>query len=763
MQLLQSAGLSTVRGELAGGAAASVISLTQSMAMGVVAFAPLGPAYTVHGMLAGVYGAIVVTVLSSLFGGTPGLVSGPRASVALVIAAIMAHVVSRDVGVPELVDTPSAAIALVLVVLVLAGLVQVLLGAIRCGALIQLMPYPVIAGFLNAAATLLIYSQLEMLLGLEQAESLTHALSNFDGSTLAGCLVAAVTVIVSFVASRLLKGAPSLFVGFVVGVAVYYCLVAAGVTFAEAGTHSGEGQFDPFVVFLDPIRALWQGGIILSHLEILVPAALSIALLQSFDTLFASVALDGLRNHRSEPDRELVAQGVGGIVAGVLGMFAGSGSLARTMPSHVCGGRSDWASLISAMLMFAAVLLFGAQVERIPGPVIGGVLIVIGLQLYDRWTLLLLRCLRPSMLWAQKSVLRDLAIVLLVLLVALIFGLVVAVFTGLVVAVVEFMIRMSLSPVRRTRRGNAIGPRLARDDQALDIMQRHGESIAIIELEGMLFFGSVAGLEREVDKLIENGARFFIVDMKRVNNLDSTFAQSLVRINGRILRVGGVLTVSYLARERRIRGTGGSDQDRRRNWTLRHMWLQLKFLGVIDTLGVAVFFSDTDSALIHLEGSIRSQEPGVELTNAYYQEANFPIFMHLDATEMDILRTYFKLPTYDPGEIIFNQGQSSDGVYFVVRGRVDVIIDIEGIDRTMRVQTLGKGSMFGEMAVLDTKLRSAAVMAVEPTSCYYLDNESLAALRVQNLDIYITLTRNIALILAKRLRAANLALMELEQ
>jgi CRP-like cAMP-binding protein len=126
------------------------------------------------------------------------------------------------------------------------------------------------------------------------------------------------------------------------------------------------------------------------------------------------------------------------------------------------------------------------------------------------------------------------------------------------------------------------------------------------------------------------------------------------------------------------------------------------------------------------------------------------------------LRGYWSRITYMTGDVVFSQGSPPDGVFFIGAGRVEVLIDIPETDRKRKVQSLMVGSVFGEMALIDPKPRSASIIAVEPTTCYWMTSDSFERLKQEQTDIAFKLITNVAMIFAERLRATNTMLAEME-
>lgn len=142
---------------MAGGFASAVVSITGNVLAGVIAFAPLGPAYTGQGIIAGMLSSIVAGFMAALFGGAPGMICGPKATTSMAFAALLISLMAT--GRFDSPEGTQVLLSLAFGAVLISGSVQILLGAFRVGTLVQFMPYPVVSGIRNTTAILLIYSQ----------------------------------------------------------------------------------------------------------------------------------------------------------------------------------------------------------------------------------------------------------------------------------------------------------------------------------------------------------------------------------------------------------------------------------------------------------------------------------------------------------------------------------------------------------------------------------------------------------------------------
>jgi len=153
---------SNLRGDLSGGLSSAIVALPVAISCGVIAFAPMGRDFAAYGALAGLNTAIFVTLVAALLGGSPLQISGPKSSLAVILAAVMAGLLNDPLMPEDPGVRSSLAIVLTFLCVVMAGAFQVLFGLLRLGNLIKFIPYPVTAGFMNGLAVIIVISQVRL-------------------------------------------------------------------------------------------------------------------------------------------------------------------------------------------------------------------------------------------------------------------------------------------------------------------------------------------------------------------------------------------------------------------------------------------------------------------------------------------------------------------------------------------------------------------------------------------------------------------------
>ena len=486
---------STLRGDLFGGLAAGVVALPLALAFGVAS--GLGPA-------AGLYGAIALGIIAALLGGTPVQISGPTGPMTLVVTSLVAaHTL------------PSGAVDLrsLVGVLVLAGLVQVGLGMARLGAYIRYVPYPVISGFMTGIGVIIILQQLFPLLGVvppaSDPLSIVRQLYLIGGNVRWPAVVLSVaTVAMVYVFPRLTKVVPASLVALVTLTAVSFAL-----------------KFDVPVIGEIPsgFPKVLLPSFDLRAVPSMVVPAFELALLGAIDSLLTSLVADNVTRSQHDSNRELVGQGVGNMVAGLLGGLPGAGATMRTVVNVNAGGKTRLSGVVHGLFLVAVLLGLSGLVQYVPRAVLAGLLVTVGIAIIDTRGFAHLR-------QAPRA---DAFMMLLVLVLTVFADLIVAVIVGLIIA--SFVLVKKVSDVAAQQ--TVLTP-VADEPWAdeLSIPEPIRSKVLIKHVEGPLFFG-FANQFRNISRQAEL-AKLVVLRMDRISYMDQTGAYALEDAVGRLSEAG---------------------------------------------------------------------------------------------------------------------------------------------------------------------------------------------------------------------------------
>jgi SulP family sulfate permease len=732
-----------LKGDLAGGVSAGVLTIPVSMGYGILALQPLGDGYVSYGVVAGLVSAIIVLLVGALLGGSAGLMYTPRSVVTLILAAVILEGVVREPATGLDHGDVQRTLTLVFFIVVAAGLFQALFGALRLGSLIRYIPSPVMAGFQNAVAILIILAQVDTMLGFRRHVPVSAIASNLASVQPLTLAVGLLTFLATWYGPRLTRRVPPVILGLFVGSGAYYALSGSGYG-AQLGPVIGPmpetlllPKYLPGFGLLVVDRQLWPA------LATLGVGAFGLAIVSSLDVLLCVRLMDGVTGERSRGSRELVRIGLGNMAAACFGGIASGVNLGASLANHRAGGRTRLASMAAAVVVLLAVLLLGPAIAVLPRVVIAGMLFVVGVQLFDQWSLrLLLRTITGKLIHWRRMAL-DLLVVLLVAASILLFDPVVGVGVGVAVAVLFFIVRMSRSSVRRTYYGDAVRSRKSRDPKLAEILAAHGRQIVVFELEGPIFFGTADDLATRVEAAASGGAAHVVFDLRRVNELDTTGARILIQIHERLGRQGGRLLFSH-ANDNHLVST------------------VLRDLGVVGALGADARFADTDAALEWAEDQvILARGAGEALTGEIAMD-RLSALEGLTESQVAVVRALLVRRAYSPGEVVIKEGSLDRDLFLISRGTVSVRVELPGLGRGRRLASFSAGTVFGEVALLDREPRSATVTADEEAVCYVLSEDAFHALVRDHHAIAITLLTNLGRELSRRVRRANAMISQLE-
>ena len=343
--------LQTLRGDIFGGVTSAVVGLPVALAFGVASGL---------GAIAGIYGAIAVGFFAAVFGGTRSQISGPTGPMSVAMAVI--------------VTSHAGSLAEAFTVVVMAGLLQMLLGVLRIGRFVAYTPYSVISGFMSGIGIIVMLVQTLPFLGAPVATggpmgSIRAWPEAVMSANLSAFAIAAVTLAVGVAwPARLRRFLPSTLAALIAGTALGVLWLTDTPVIGDVPT----GLPDLRLPALSP-----------DALAGAVQPALIIALLGSIDSLLTSLIADSMTRTRHDPNRELVGQGIGNAIAGLIGGLPGAGATMGTVVNIRAGGRSRVSGVLRAAILLTLVLGLGRYVEAIPHAVLAGILMKVGWDIID--------------------------------------------------------------------------------------------------------------------------------------------------------------------------------------------------------------------------------------------------------------------------------------------------------------------------------------------------------------------------------------------
>ena len=704
-----------------------LVALPSAIAFGVTIFAPLGGTYAAQGAIAGILGVTALGLVAGAFGGTNRLITAPCAPAAAVLAALAIQL-SHD-GV----EAGSVVLMLTLMGLI-CGLLQVAFGAVGLGRLIKYMPYPVVSGYLSGVGLIIILSQIPKLLGLPKEVSLWAGLVSPSSWQWQGVIVGLVTVTVMAAAPRFTKAVPAAILALAAGVLAYFALgLADPGLYTLAGNSLVVGALGGSdASFGDAIAGRWKaiGSLDYALLgKLLIPAA-TLAVLLSIDTLKTCVVLDALTRSRHDSNRELIGQGLGNLASAFVGGVPGAGQMGATLVNMSSGAQTRLSGLIEGALALVAFLILGAFIAWVPISALAGILIVIGVRMFDRSSLHLLR---------SRATILDFMVIVAVVVVALTVSLIAASGVGIALAIVLFIreqIRGSI--VRGKAYGNQIHSKRVRLPDEMAILESRGDQTAIFELQGSLFFGTTDQLYTSLEPELKTRT-YIILDMRRVQSVDFTAVHMLEQIEAILHERGATLIFSHLPEQL------PSGQDMRQYFDQ---------VGLIKSERHVRMFSELDEALEWIEERLIEEQRLERMLEKPLELREIEVFLGRKESTLAALEACMEKRTYKAGEKIFSQGDTGDELFLIRRGAVRIVLPL-GNKQSHHLATFGRGDFFGEMAFLDPDPRSADALAYSDIDLFVLSRKRFDTLAEEHKRLAIGLVLSVARVLSTRLRYAN--------
>lgn len=697
--------------ELGAGANTGILAAAQALTHGMIAFAPLGPEGAAFGMAAALAASAVAGVVVAWLGSSRPLVGTTTAATALVTATLLATMGPLPMG---------QGILLAMLLAVLGGATMVLLGLSGFARLAALAPTPVTMGIVNAIVLLVVVGQVPLLLGLAPGQGWS-----LPAMQPGAALVAGVAVLL------MLRPWPKL-------PAPLVALVAAGVL--QHGLEAAGVPVGPLVGVAPGVEQLgqgmaeaWREGLPPTPWAVLLPAAVSLALLGALEVLVAGNALREASGRRARSGRDVTASGLGMMAGGALGGAPAAALVSNTMACWRWGGRGRAALLMRAAIAGAVLLLAGQAAAQLPFAALSGVLVGAVMRLIQ-W---------PDAPWragngrARRA--GDLLVILSVMAAALVFGLVAAVGVGVLLSILIFTASMATSPIRRVTRNPVGRSRIRRPAGQERALRQAGEAIALLELEGAIFFGSAERVLLRAEAECAAGASVLILDLSRVTRIDLSGGRRLIEV----CRVapGRVLLAPLHEHSRAMS--------------------ELQALSLFARLPEAAVQHDLPAAVEVAEGLIlgdtltdRPQAPGSPRAAL--------LALGLPPSAVGPLLALCTERYFTAGSDILRQGEPADAAYLLLSGEVLIRLPPGPARPATRLAVLAPGVIFGEAALLGQARRSADAIARGAVHCLRMDAAAAERLRNEAPGLAWHLMATVARQLALHVSAANAVIDRLE-
>jgi SulP family sulfate permease len=530
-----------IRGDIFGGLTAGIVALPLALAFGE---------QSGLGATAGLYGAAFIAFFAAMFGGTSTQISGPTAPMTVLSASIISAILIEREG--EL----DQALPLILLVFVLSGIIQILLGLAKVGTNIKYIPKPVVSGFMSGIGVIILITQFMPALGYNPTKNDNELIKTHEEKSRISLMSnrldqfkenlgkdgtgnsKPVNLTVDFTDEQIIKESERLInvdSAGVIGSLKYYSRAISNINNTEAiiailtiiiiygfkrittlvpsalvalivitlGVTLIEIEYTKISKINAGIPELKLKIFSMSDILSLAPyviMAVMLSLLGAIDSLLTSLVADNMTKTRHNPNKELIGQGIGNSIAAIFGGLPGAGATIRTVVNIKAGGRTRLSGMISGILLFCVILALGPLASKIPAAVLAGILITVGIDVMD------IQGFRELKLMKKE----DAVVLLIVLALTVFWQLVYAVAIGLIIALFQFIKKTS----------DMTESTFKIDNSGVD------SGIVQISLRGPVFFGNSLFL-KELFSKISTKTKKLKIDMTSNEDLDYSSISSL--------------------------------------------------------------------------------------------------------------------------------------------------------------------------------------------------------------------------------------------
>lgn len=467
------------RTEILSGLTVAMALIPEAVAFAIIAGLP---------PLTGLYAAFVMGLITAIFGGRPGMISGATGAVAVVIVSLVI----------------SHGIEYVFATIILAGILQMGAGLMRLGKFIRLVPHPVIFGFVNGLAIIIFTSQLTQ---FQTAEG--EWLSGFELFSFAGLV--ALTMFILFILPRLTKVIPAALFAILF---IFGLVSLLGLDTKTVGDLASiKGGFPPFHLPMVPLT--------IETFYVILPYAIIVAGVGLIESLLTLNIVDEITESRGSGNKEAVAQGLANFLSGLFSGMGGCAMIGQSLINVSNGARARLSGIVAALMLLFFIMFGSGLIEKVPMAALTGLMIMVAIGTFE-WA---------SLRTFRKMPKSDIIVMVLVTLVtAVLHNLALAVIIGVIISALVF----AWDNAKRIR-----------------ARKRYDENgVKFYEIYGPLFFGSVTAFNEKFDVL--NDPEEVVIDFQESRVVDMSAIEELNKLTERYLKVGKKLHLRHLSEDCRL-------------------------------------------------------------------------------------------------------------------------------------------------------------------------------------------------------------------
>ncbi|AOW17174.1 sulfate permease [Polaribacter vadi] len=442
-------------------------------------------------------GAFIIGLITAIFGGRPGLISGAAGAVAVIFVTMIAEGHTKGM----LFDTPidNMGYFYLLGCVILMGVIQILAGVFKLGRFVRLIPHSVMMGFVNGLAIVIFWAQVKMFTH-KSLEVSTDGVKSYVSSYMQGTELyimlglVALTMAIIWLLPKITKKLPASLTAILVTTGI---VVFSGMEVSTVGSYIIEGGGTGLKgEFPTPNLELWQNlPFNLDTLTFILPFAFLAASVGLIESLMTMNLVDELTETRGNGNKECVAQGAGNILSGLFGGTGGCGMIGQTVININAGGRGRLSGIMMAVTLLTFILFTDKLIEQVPIAALIGVMFMMVIETFAWSSFRILKKIPKS----------DAFVLITVSAVTVIYDLAIAVFVGVIISALAFAWE-NAKKIRARKRFRADGTK-------------------VYEIWGPLFFGSISAFNEKFD--VKNDPDYVEIDFVEARISDHSAIEAI--------------------------------------------------------------------------------------------------------------------------------------------------------------------------------------------------------------------------------------------
>ena len=464
-------------------------------------------------------GAFIIGLITAIFGGRPGLISGAAGAVAVIFVAMISEGHTKGMLFDIRVDNMGYFYLLACVILM--GIIQIFAGVFKLGRFVRLIPHSVMMGFVNGLAIVIFWAQVKMFshktVSISENGVKEYISTFMQGTELYLMLgLVALTMVIIWLLPKITKKIPASLTAILI---TTFIVVFSGLDVSTVGSYIIEGGGTGLKgEFPTPNLALWQNlPFNLNTLSFILPFAFLAASVGLIESLMTMNLVDELTETRGNGNRECIAQGAGNIVSGLFGGTGGCGMIGQTVININAGGRGRLSGIMMALTLLTFILFTDKLIEQVPIAALVGVMFMMVIETFAWSSFRILKKIPKS----------DAFVLIVVSTVTVVFDLAIAVFVGVIISALVFAWE-NAKKIRARKRIKEDGTK-------------------VYEIWGPLFFGSIAAFNEKFD--VKKDPSAVEIDFIEARISDHSAIEAIFNLVEKYQAVGKKITLKHLSED----------------------------------------------------------------------------------------------------------------------------------------------------------------------------------------------------------------------